>query len=160
MQFCIVRELGQFPLIISVLENCINFWLHTIQSNTDSLLQKAYPEQKGSSVNNKNIWEQFVRSLLHDLGFSHIWNNQSTFNASALLFSVKNKLQEIFIAFRIKRLSNEEGTKKVQTCKLLKTSFGNELYLESLPDKDLRRRCCSFRISDEEGTKKYKHTTY
>ena len=97
--FAVVSELGQSPLIISVLANCINFWLHTIQSNTDSLLQKAYREQMGSSVNNKNIWEQFVRSLLYDLGFSHIWNNQSTSNASALLFSVKDKLQGRCIAF-------------------------------------------------------------
>ena len=110
--FAVVSELGQFPLIVSVLANCINFWIHTIQSNTDSILQKAYREQMGSSNNNNNIWLQFVKSLLYDLGFSHVWNNRSTFNASALLFSVKNKLKEIFIAFWIKRLSNEEEMKK------------------------------------------------
>ena len=50
--------------------------------------KKAYREQMGSSNNNNNIWLQFVKSVLYDLGFSHVWNNQSTFNASALLFSV------------------------------------------------------------------------
>ena len=64
------------------------FCLHTIQSNTDSLLQKAYQEQMNGS-NDKSIWLQFVKSLLYDLGFSHIWNNQYIFNASALLSSVK-----------------------------------------------------------------------
>ena len=39
--FAVISEQGQFPLIDSILANCINFWLHTIQSNADSLLQKA-----------------------------------------------------------------------------------------------------------------------
>ena len=37
-----VSELGLFPLIISILANCINFWLHTIHSHRDSLVHKAY----------------------------------------------------------------------------------------------------------------------
>ena len=37
--------------------------------------------------------------------------------------------------------------KKLRTYKLLKTRFGIEPYLESLPEKDLRRRLCSFSIS-------------
>ena len=99
-----------------------------------------------SSNTNNNIWLQF-KSLLYDLGFSHVWNNQSTFNASALLFSVKNKLRERFIAFWKRRLSSEEGMKKLRTYKLLKQTFGIEPYLENLSDKDLRKRLCSFRIS-------------
>ena len=87
--FAVISELGQFPLIVSILANCINFWLHTTQSNTDSLLHKAYREQMNSSNTNNNIWLQFVKFVLYDLGFSHVWNNQSTFNASALLFSIK-----------------------------------------------------------------------
>lgn len=144
--FAVISELGQFPLIISTITSCINFWLHTIQSNTDSLLQKAYQEQVNSSINN-SIWLQFVKSLLYDLGFSHVWNNQCTFNASALLFSIKNKLKERFISFWKKRLSSEEGMKKLRTYKLLKQNFGIEPYLENLFDKDLRKCLCSFRIS-------------
>ena len=49
--FAVISELGQFPLTISSLTSCVNFWLHTIQSNTDSLLQKAYQKQmNGSNV--------------------------------------------------------------------------------------------------------------
>ena len=36
--FAVISELGQFPFIISILANCIFFLLHTIQSNSDSLL--------------------------------------------------------------------------------------------------------------------------
>ena len=143
--FAVLSELGQFPLIISILANCINFWIHTIQSNTDSLLQKAYREQVNSSNNNSMLWLQFIKSLLYDLGFSHVWNNQCTFNASALLFAIKNKLKERFISFWRNRLLSEEG--KLRTYKLFKQSFGIEPYLENLYDKNLRRCLTSFRIS-------------
>ena len=144
--FTIISELGQLPLIISSLTNCVNFWLHTIQSNTDSLLQKAYQEQMNGS-NDKSIWLQSYKSLLYYLGFYHVWNNQYTFNASAILSSVKNKLKERFVSFWKKHLSSEEGMKKIRTYKLLKQNFGIKPYLENLIDKDFRGCLCSFRIS-------------
>ena len=97
--FAVISELGQFFLIISILTNCINFWLHTIQSNTDSLSRKAYQEQVNASNNNKKIGYSLLSLCYMTLGFSHVRNYQSTFNASALLFSAKNKLKERFIAF-------------------------------------------------------------
>ena len=144
--FAVISELGQFPLIISIITNCINFWVHTIQSDTNSLLKKAYQQQMNSS-NYNNIWIQFVKNVLCDLGFSHVWTNQGTFNASALLFSVKNKLKERFILFWKKSLSGEEGKGKLRTYKLFKQHFGLEPYLENILDKDLRRCLSSFRIS-------------
>ena len=42
--FAVINELGQFPMLISILTSCINVWLHTIQSNKDSLISKAYQE--------------------------------------------------------------------------------------------------------------------
>ena len=39
----------------------------------------------------------------------------STSNPSALLYSIKTKLQERFISFWKKRLSSEEGMKKLRT---------------------------------------------
>ena len=83
--------------------------------------------------------------MLYDLGFSHVWNNQCTFNASALLFAIKNKLKERFISFWRNRLLSEEG--KLRTYKLFKQCFGIEPYLENLYDKNLRRCLTSFRIS-------------
>ena len=58
-----------------------------------------------------------------------------------------NKLKERFIAFWKKRLSSEEGMKKLRIYKLLKQTFGIEPYLENMSDIHLRRRLCSFRIS-------------
>ena len=88
----------------------------------------------------------FRRNVFY-LGFSHVWNNQFTFNASALLVAVKNKLKERFVLFWGKRLSSEEGMKKLQTYKLLKQKFGIEPYHDNLLDRNLRRCICAFRIS-------------
>ena len=96
--FAVISELGQFPMLISILTSCINFWLHTIQSNKDSLISKAYQEQMNDS-GVKCMWLQSVKNILFDLGFSHVWANQSTFNPSALLYSIKTKLKEKFISF-------------------------------------------------------------
>ena len=148
--FAVISELGLFPLIISILANCINVWLHAIQSHRDSLVHKAYLEQKNSSKSQNNCWLQFVKSLLNDLGFSHVWKNQSTFNVASLLFSVKNKLKERFISFWKRRLSSEtceKGMKKLRTYKLIKQNFGIEPYLEQLSDRHLRKCLSSFRIS-------------
>ena len=38
--FAVYSELGQFPMIISVIVGVINFWLHTLQSQNDSLFYK------------------------------------------------------------------------------------------------------------------------
>ena len=53
--FAVISELGQLPLINSILTSCINFWLHTIQSHTDSLVKRAYQEQM-NGLNDKCAW--------------------------------------------------------------------------------------------------------
>ena len=53
--------------------------------------------------------------MLHDLGFSHVWNNHSTFNSGSLLALIKNKLKERFISFWKQRLLGDETKKKLRT---------------------------------------------
>ena len=76
-----------------------------------------------NSSNDNSMWLQFVKNVLCDLGFSHVWNNQRTLNASPLLFSVKHKLKERFIIFWGKRLASEGGMKKMRIYKLLRAGF-------------------------------------
>ena len=67
---------------------CLNFWFHILQSGSETLISKAYLEQYNSS-SDKCLWVKFVKSILCDLGFSHVWNNHSTFNSYSLLASIK-----------------------------------------------------------------------
>lgn len=144
--FAVFSELGQFPLLISILTSCINFWLHTTQSKSDSLISKAYWEQFSSS-NDKGTWVQFIKRILYELGFSHVWNTNCTFDSDALLAAIKRKLKERFMSFWKNRFSGDEGMKKLQTYKLLKQNFGFEPYLDCLHDKNIRKCLTAFRIS-------------
>ena len=108
----------ELPLIVTLLTSCVNFGVHIIQSNSNSLISKAYTEQLNANIDSSR-WLQIVRYLQQDLGFSHVWNNQSTFNSIALLTAIKHKLRERFILFWEKRLTEEEGVKKLRTYKNL-----------------------------------------
>ena len=58
--FAVYIELGQFPMLISIIARCINFWIHTIQSSNESLLSEAYCEQCNNPVL-KSLWLSFVK---------------------------------------------------------------------------------------------------
>ena len=58
--FAVFSELGQFPMLISVIARCINFWIHTIQSSNESLLSEAYWEQCNNPVL-KKLMVQFCK---------------------------------------------------------------------------------------------------
>ena len=72
--------------------------------------------QKARSLAPLNGWACAVK-ICHDgmLEDTNSLDGAHTFNASALLSSVKNKLKERFVSFWKKRLSTEEGTKKKNT---------------------------------------------
>ena len=89
--FAVLSELGQYPLVISALVSCINFWLHVVQSSDKSLINKAYLEQCNNS-NSQRL--NFVKkNLLCDLGFSHVWENHCTFNSVSLLLCIKKQIE-------------------------------------------------------------------
>ena len=37
------------------------------------------------------MWLSFVKNILTDLGFSHVYSNQGTFNTSSLITCIKAK---------------------------------------------------------------------
>ena len=106
--FAVFSEHVPFPLLISTIMGCLNFWIHILQSGSESLILKAYLEQYNSS-SDKCLWVKFVKSILCDLGFSHVWNNHNIFNSCSLLASIKNKFKERFISFGGKRMLGAES---------------------------------------------------
>ena len=142
--FAVYSELGQIPLVISIISSSINFWLHTVSSNSDSILFKAYLEQIYNSCE-KSPLLNFVKSALKELGFSHVWKNHGTFDHLSLIYSIKMKLKDYYISFWEKSLKSDEG--KLRTYRLFKSEFGTETYLDVINDKKLRKNICCFRIS-------------
>ena len=135
-------------MIISVIASCINCWLHIVQSKSESLISEAYWKQHNNS-GVKSLWLNFVKNVLEDLGFSHVWEDQSTctFNASSLLTCIKNKLKERFLSFCNKRLNSDDGMETLRTYKMIKQKFELEPYLEDLTDRKQRKALTAFRIS-------------
>ena len=78
----------------------------------------------------KSQWLNFVKSILCDLGFSHVWENQCTFNSYSLLLCIKNKLKEKYQNFWALRMKSDDKMSKLRTYKLIKKTFGIEKYLE------------------------------
>lgn len=144
--FAAQSELGRFPLIISCITACINFWLHVIYSKNDALIFKAYQEQI-NSTSGKHVWLDFVRRVLNDLGFSHVWNNQCTFESASLILSIRNKLKDRYILFWKNHLNCNSGMGKLRTYKLIKHTFGTENYLNVILDRKVRKCLTAFRIS-------------
>ena len=88
-------ESGALPLYFDILRNCLNFWLHILDSPDYSLLKIAYKVNKDLSTKNENIfnWCSQFSSILKYFGFEHLWINQGTFSSrktiSAFMESVK-----------------------------------------------------------------------
>ena len=68
----------------------------------------------------------------------HVWNNQSTFNSYALLYSVKCKLKERYFSLWKKQISDDEA-------QAYQTNVWT--YLEKLHGINIKKCICSFRIS-------------
>ena len=102
--------------------------MHIIQSSSELLILKTYLEQL-NSTNDTFLWIKIVKNILQNLGFSHVWNNQFTFDSHALFTVIKNKLRERFVTFWKKRILSDETIKKLRTYKVLKQNFGLSLIL-------------------------------
>ena len=99
-----------------------------MQSNDNSLANKAYREHYNNHL--KSQWLNFVTNILFDIGFSHVWENQCTFNSYSLRLCIKNKLKEKYQNFWALRMKSDDKMSKLRTYKLIKKTFRIETYLE------------------------------
>ena len=83
-------EFGVLPLVIFGLQASTNFWVHLLNLQEDSLAYQSYKD----SMNFPKGFAQKFKIFLHNIGFSHLWNNQNTFSKKRLLHAVVNKLKE------------------------------------------------------------------
>ena len=59
-------------------------------------------------------WLNFVKNVLCELGFSHVWENHSTFNSASLLLCIKNKLKERYEQFWEKHIKSDDKMAKIK----------------------------------------------
>ena len=85
-------EFGILPSAMFGLQASTNFWVHLINLNESSLAYQAYKE----SMNFPKGFAQKFTIFLHQINFSHLWNNQSSFSKNRALHvhAVVNKLKD------------------------------------------------------------------
>ena len=142
----VLSELGRYPLSIASLKMMIGFWLHVINSNGDSLINTAYH----SNMNIKKGFCQQLETLLKDIGFYHIWENQNTFSKRGLIKCVGNKLQERYIRHwqRVLDETSDIFCSKLRTYKDIKDTYNIEKYLLLDIDKSQVQNYLRIRISN------------
>ena len=74
----VLAELGLLPLSVCALNLSVGFWLHLLQSDENNIAKKHF-------INIKRSFGSNLRSFLYQIGFGHIWENQSTFSKSKLM---------------------------------------------------------------------------
>ena len=86
--YLLYGELGRFPVHISVKLRMIAFWFRLLtgkQSNLSLLVNNLLLNDMNNHVYN-NKWLLFVKSILDDAGYTHIWISQCDGITSAAVF--------------------------------------------------------------------------
>ena len=112
----------------------INYWLHLLSANANSLIYHSYQE---NTLRKDGLCSK-IKLLLAEIGFTHVWVNQGTFSKSKLLHSLSIKLEDRYINHWKKLLFNDDnknGGNKLQTYRKLKNSYKMEKFLHSDVDK-------------------------
>jgi hypothetical protein len=91
----VLLELGLFPLSLCTIKATINYWLHLLSTNANSLIYYSYQE---NTLRKDGLCSK-IKLLLAEIGFTHVWVNQCTFSKSKLLhsLSITGKLEERYI---------------------------------------------------------------
>ena len=145
-------ELGRVPLSVTRKSRIIRYWFK-ILSDPYSLLYKVYRQEVQDVNTNRNMkcWSAKVKMLLDELGFSHLWNEQSISHLQLELV-----VQRIHDHFLQTFYSSVEITSKLEVFKKLDKQFKLEKYITSVDiDKHrvalTRLRCSAHKLMVEEG---------
>ena len=104
----------------------LSFWIYLKEI---SLAYQSYQD----SMNFPKGFAQKFKIFLHNIDFSHIWNNQNTFSKKRLVHAVTNKLKDSYIKFWKNKIhddsKNQSNGNKLRTYRIFKTCYERETYL-------------------------------
>jgi hypothetical protein len=145
-------ETGRFPLYVLRQVRVIKYW-HKIISSNNSLVNRLYHSEIDEAGNTlyENCWASNVKSLLNNLGFGYLWNNQNVSN-----IQIEKVIERIHDQFLQSWFSEIKAASKLDAFCQFKTSFQLEKYLNCVTNtkhqKALTRfRCCVHKLAIEEG---------
>ena len=116
-------ELCRFPFIIIRKIRILKYWFRIVKK-PGSLMHKVFM-LKGENGSYLNDWAKHVKSLLDNLGFSFLWNDQ---NITKL--QLESVIQRVYDSFYQQWYSEINTSSKLVTYKRIKEHFEFERYLE------------------------------
>ena len=129
--YLLYGELGRFPVLISVKLRMIAFWFRLLTGKQSKLSLLVYNlllnDMKNHVYNHK--WLLFVKSILDDAGYTHIWISQCDGITSAAVFKkyINARLQSWYAYI--------DNSFKASNYKLFKHTFVIETYIIILERK-------------------------
>lgn len=146
VNLAVLSELGRYPLALAALKGCIKYWYHAVNAPEESLLRSAYTYSLSQSKGFCNN----IKLLLNQLGFEHVWRNQSTFSQRKLTNAVYSKLKDNYISFWKTKLHKDDDNSigKLRTYRTIKSAYKIESFLIYNFDKSATQTFMKIRISN------------
>ena len=148
-------ELGRTPLSIEMKTRTVTFWARLIsgeQSKLSAIICRLLYNLDASGFYS-SPWLLYVKQLLNESGFSHVWINQNT-GCSVDLFKKRFK-QRIYEQYLQTWSSEIFNSPKCKNYRMYKTELSYERYLNVLPTCSrrilTRFRCRNHKLPIEIG---------
>ncbi len=122
-------ELGQFPLLITILPLATKYWLNVCNSDVDSLVRKAYLSCCTAQSEN---WTAHLKQMLQIFNLWGIWDNQGFNLKHKTAKLVRSSLESHYESSWLSHINGGtlgNSSPKLRTYKLFKSKFIMEKYL-------------------------------
>ena len=134
-------ELGRMPLELLIKQRMINYWAKIVSSHNAKINKILYSIMFELHQNNRFVWPwiTYIKSTLENCGMGNIWYTQDFPDKNWLTRALKLRLTD---QYKQSWLSELETSSSLQNYYLIKTEFGFENYLLTLPyklSKNLRK---------------------
>ena len=89
-------ETGRYPLYINRYVRMVKYWGNVLK--TDNIIMKTmYNNMLEKQKNGQKNWASQIKNILDMYGFSHVWNNQETFDFKKIGYLIKNRIIDDFL---------------------------------------------------------------
>lgn len=139
-------ELGQYPLLCTLLPHAVKYWLSLCTGDKSSLRWKAYLDSYNSSNRSPN-WSQCIRILLSQFKYDSVWDNQDATYINHTVKHFRKTLRLNYDTHWLQFINDSDKNPKLRTFKLFKTGFQMENYILYEPNVEKRRQFSKLRLS-------------
>ncbi len=145
-------EVGRFPLLISIAQASVNYWMNILAS-PNKLVYSAYCEEVDADKTGQKNWATLIRCILRRCNLERLWHAQRVINPKQVMQQVRSQLEKQFKRTFFKHIEaingkNKQSGNKLRTYKLIKEQYKMERYLviKDMPPH-VKRALTSIRIS-------------